>query len=254
VITPTVERFARNGALISGGAAAILLQVADPIVGAGVAEHSDFTHRPLDRLRNTLTFVYAVILGTPEEGARVAGYVNRAHTGITGAMDATHQLWVAATLYDTAIRVHERLYGPVEDEFAELILAAYSPLATSLQVPAEVWPTTRAAFDEYFASYSATLVVTAEARQIAHDLFHPVTIPLWGRAALPFVSVLTSTLLGSELRDAFGLPNHPRRSAAAWGIARFVARIAPRRLREWPSRYYLAGLRKRSSAASSRAS
>ena len=240
-----VERFARNGALISGGAAAILLQVSDPIVGAGVAEHSDFTHRPLDRLRNTLTFVYAVILGTAEEGERVVGYVNRAHTGISGAMDATHQLWVAATLYDTALRVHERLYGPVDDELADLVLAAYEPLATSLQVPSTAWPQSRVAFDEYFASYSATLVVTDEARQVTYDLFHPVTIPLWGRAALPFVSALTSTLLPPGLRDALGLPNRPRRSALAWIVARVVARVAPRSLREWPSRYYLAKLRQR---------
>lgn len=238
-----VERFARNGALIAGGAAAILLQVSDPVVGTGVAEHSDFKHRPLDRLRNTLTFVYAVILGTPSEAQRIAGYVNRAHTGISGAMDATHQLWVAATLYDTALRVHERLYGPVDDDLANLVLAAYEPLATSLQVPPTDWPKTRAAFDEYFANYSATLVVTDDARQVTHDLFHPVTIPWWGRAALPFVSALTSTLLTPALRDALGLPNRPRRSALAWGVARVVARVAPRSLREWPSRYYLRRIR-----------
>ena len=241
--TDRVERFARNGALIAGGAAAILLQVADPVVGTGVAQHSDFKHRPLDRLRNTLTFVYAVILGAPEEGTRVAGYVNRAHTGISGAMDATHQLWVAATLYDTAIRVHERLYGAVADELADAVLAEYSPLATSLQVPAADWPTSRAAFDAYFADYAASLVVTDEARQVAHDLFHPVTIPWWGRVALPLVALLTASLLSPELRDEFRLPNRPRRSAAAWGVARVVARVAPRGLREWPSRYYLAKLR-----------
>jgi uncharacterized protein (DUF2236 family) len=240
-----VERFASNGALIAGGACAILLQVADPVVGAAVARHSDFAHRPLDRLHNTLTFVYAVVLGTGEEAARVAAYVDRAHRGIPGATSPEHQLWVAATLYATAVQVHERLYGPVALDLREALLARYAPLATSLQVPLADWPTTAAAFDAYWLGAAAHLEVTPETRGVAHDLFHPVTIPWWGRIALPFVSALTSSLLTPQLRDAFGLPAHPRRSAAAWHVARAAARLAPRRLREWPSRYYLRRLRAR---------
>jgi len=238
-----VDRFASNGALIAGGACAILLQVADPVVGAAVAQHSDFAHRPLDRLHNTLTFVYAVVLGTPAEAATVAGFVDRAHRGIPGATSVDHQLWVAATLYATAVQVHERLYGPLDPELAERALARYAPLATTLQVPAADWPDSVASFDSYWADATARLVVTPEARGVAHDLFRPVTIPWWGRIALPFVSALTATLLSPSLRDAFGLPDHPRRSAAAWNVARVVARLAPRRLREWPSRHYLRRLR-----------
>ena len=245
-----VERFAANGALIAGGACAILLQVADPVVGAAVARHSDFAHRPLDRLHNTLTFVYAVVLGTPDEATRVAVYVDRAHRGIPGATSPEHQLWVAATLYATAIEVHERLYGPAPLELRERVLARYAPLATSLQVAESDWPRSVADFDEYWVDAHARLVVTDEARGVAHDLFHPVTIPWWGRIALPFVSALTASLLTPELRDAFGLPAHPRRSAAAWNVARAAARLAPRRLREWPSRYYLARVRALASRAS----
>ncbi|MES1170192.1 MAG: oxygenase MpaB family protein, partial [Leifsonia sp.] len=54
------EEYAADGVLVLGGAAAILLQVADPVVARGVAEHSDFARRPMDRLRNTLRYVYAV--------------------------------------------------------------------------------------------------------------------------------------------------------------------------------------------------
>ena len=240
-----VERFAANGALIAGGACAILLQVADPVVGAAVARHSDFAHRPLDRLHNTLTFVYAVVLGTPEEAARVAGYVDRAHRGIPGATSPEHQLWVAATLYATAVQVHERLYGPVALSLREELLARYAPLATTLQVPVTEWPSSVADFDEYWVDAHARLEVTDEARAVAHDLFHPVTIPWWGRLVLPIVSALTASILTPSLRDAFGLPAHPRRSAAAWNVARVVARIAPRRVREWPSRHYLRRIRSR---------
>ena len=246
VPTSDVETFARNGVLVAGGACAILLQVADPVVGQAVARHSDFAHRPLDRLRNTLTFVYAVVLGTPEEAALVARHVDRAHAGIDGARDARHQLWVAATLYDTAIRVHERLHGTLDPHLAERVLAAYAPLATSLQVPPDLWPADRDAFALYWRTEVASLRVTDEARQVAHDLFHPVVAPLWLRAALPFAGLVTAALLPPAVRDAFGLPwntARARRADAAFRLIRVISRLAPRRLREWPARHYLGRLR-----------
>src|ERR1700712_339224 len=135
-----VERYASDGVLIAGGARAILLQVADPVVAAGVARHSDFAHRPVERLRNTLTFAYAVVLGTPEDAARVAAFVNRAHVPVDRAEDAELQLWGVATLYDTARRFYDRVFGPCATELADELYAAYALLGTSLQMPSSLWP------------------------------------------------------------------------------------------------------------------
>ncbi|MDP9398691.1 MAG: oxygenase MpaB family protein, partial [Actinomycetota bacterium] len=44
----------RERVVLLGGPAALLLQVAHPLVAAGVAEHSDFRADPLHRLRATL--------------------------------------------------------------------------------------------------------------------------------------------------------------------------------------------------------
>src|SRR4051794_21593903 len=103
-----VQNFASDGALIVGGGRAILLQVANPVVAAGVARHSSFRDRPIERLRNTLTFAYATVIGSPQQADAVAAMVNRAHGGVAGAFDPEHQLWVAATLYDSAVTVHEK--------------------------------------------------------------------------------------------------------------------------------------------------
>ena len=55
---PTTLRDVSNEAvLLAGGARAILLQIAMPAVGHGVARHSDFGADPLRRLRNTLTYL-----------------------------------------------------------------------------------------------------------------------------------------------------------------------------------------------------
>lgn len=57
----------QEGILIGAGAATILLQVAEPGVGQGVDEYSNFAYRPQDRLRTTMTFVYCMTHGTPAE-------------------------------------------------------------------------------------------------------------------------------------------------------------------------------------------
>lgn len=88
---------AAEGILLAGGARAILLQLANPAVGRGVAEHSDFADRPLDRLTGTLTYLYVVMYGTPDEVRAVARRVGHAHTPVPGARDTDLQLWVAAT-------------------------------------------------------------------------------------------------------------------------------------------------------------
>ncbi len=100
----------------------------------------------MERLRNTLTFAYAVVLGTPDDAARVAAHVNRAHAPVDRADDAELQLWVAATLYETAVTVHERVFGPTPDALADELYAAYAALGTSLQMPAALWPADRGAF------------------------------------------------------------------------------------------------------------
>ncbi len=93
------REYSAEGALIAGGGAAILLQLGDPVVAAGVAAHSDFSSDPMRRLRHTLAYVYAIGLGDPHQAAGAARTVNRAHAPVPGAFDPDHQLWVAATLY-----------------------------------------------------------------------------------------------------------------------------------------------------------
>ena len=92
-----------------GGGCAILLQLAQPSVGRGVAEHSDFATRPYDRLINTLTYVTAVACGGDADIRAVHRSIGQAHARVHGeatdalpaysAFDPDLQLWVTATLY-----------------------------------------------------------------------------------------------------------------------------------------------------------
>lgn len=237
--SPEFERYARDGALVLGGAAAILLQVADPVVARGVAGHSGFAADPMRRLRHTLAYVYAVMVGSAANAQSAGALVDRTHAGIPGAVDPDRQLWVAATLYRTGVDVYELLHGPMPNALADEVYIASAALGTALQVPFGLWPADRAAFARYWMDAVAALEVTDDARAVARDLLRPARVPLWVRAGLPLGRTLTAGLLPPSIRDAYGLPWRPRAYRRAVRVARLASGLTPRGLRELPSRRLL---------------
>jgi len=239
-----------EGILLAGAGRAILLQIADPAVGHGVAEHSDFASRPLDRLRGTMSYVYAVVYGTDRQLATVRRAVNRAHAPVRrkaegdvpgySAFDVHAQLWVAATLYDTAVTVYERIHGPLDEVSANRVYREYARIGTELQVPAKLWPADRSAFTEYWKERLATLAPDDVARSVSRQLMHPDAGPPWLRAGMPLVRNLTAGLLPSSLRDGFGLEWSPRRFEWDMRVLAAVYPRLPRAVRHWPKNHYLA--------------
>ncbi|CAN5290033.1 hypothetical protein BH11ACT5_BH11ACT5_14910 [soil metagenome] len=234
---------AAEAILLAGGARAILLQLAHPAVGRGVAEHSDFAERPLGRLHGTLTYLYVIRFGTPEEAASIARHVGAAHRPVVGegydARDVALQVWVAATIHDTAVRMHELVLGPADEQ--ELLDEA-AIVATTLGVPRSEWPATPEAFAEYWGG--VPLRVEQPARDVAQALLHPATGPLWMRALMPTVRLVTAGLLDDDLREAYGLPLDARKFERLVRVARAVYPRLPRFIRHAPMRRYLREFRR----------
>lgn len=254
-MVPRLADIGAEGILLAGAGRAILLQIANPAVGHGVAEHSRFTEQPLDRLRGTLTYVYAIVYGTDGQVAAVRRRVNHAHAPVRrapdenskgyNAFDAESQLWVVATLYDTAVTVFERVYGPLDEESADLMYRDYARLGTALQLPPELWPADRAAFRAYWNSRIESLTADDAAVRIAHGLLHPRTGPLWYRAVMPFARFLTAGLLPDHLRQDFGLAwstGHGRRFDLTMRCTAVVYPRLPQGIRHWFKNYCLGQL------------
>jgi uncharacterized protein (DUF2236 family) len=241
VHTPDV---AAEAILLAGGARALLLQLANPGVGHGVAEHSDFENRPLDRLNGTLTYLYVVAYGSPEEVRVIARRVGAAHRPVTGANDPALQLWVAATLYEGGVRMHELVFGPLPDEARQALLDDGATIATALGVPRALWPETPSDFARYWDRCVGELRVDDVARGVARALLHPVRVPWWFRVALPSVRVLTAGLLSPELRAAYELPFDERRFQRLVRMIRLIYPRLPLVIRHAPKRRYLAAFRR----------
>jgi uncharacterized protein (DUF2236 family) len=232
--------------LLAGGGRAILLQLANPAVGHAVADHSDFAADPLRRLRNTLTYVYALVFGTPQQVVAVRSMVQRAHAPVRSetydASDAGLQLWVAATLYDTAATLHARVYGPLDEASADAVYRDYAIVGTALGMPAALWPVDREAFGHYWRAQLARLEVDDRVRAVGEQLLHPASGPLWMRALMPIARLATAGLLPPTLREAYALPWNDRRQRRFDRMMNVIAHIYPRlpaRLRHWPKNYLL---------------
>lgn len=68
----TLASINREAYIYFGAGATVAWQMAMPGVGRGVANHSSTLERPLERLRATMAYVYALSLGTDAHRATIA--------------------------------------------------------------------------------------------------------------------------------------------------------------------------------------
>jgi len=254
------RRHGAEGVLLLGGGAAILLQLADPRVARGVARHSGFRERPLDRLIGTLDYVYAIGFGDEQLAAEAVRVVNRRHAPVRGgaesggpaynAFDADAQRWVASTLLAVALTLHERLEGRLPAATADAIVRGYAPLGTRLQAAGEGWPETRAEFDAWWGEHLAALEVGDEARSVARSLLCGASaLPFGAGLLLPLVRLMTAALLPEPIRTAYGFRWTTRVERVANGWLDAIAVIwplLPRAIRHAPMHASLRRAKRRS--------
>lgn len=201
---------------MAGGVAAVLLQVAQPSVGAGVAAYSSFTIRPVERGRRSMIYIFVQAFGTAEERRYITNATHKSHENIKGtnggiefdANDVELQLWVAATTYWSLIESYETAYGRLARSRKERLYKEFSSMGTALFVPPEKWPKDLDAFDVYWKDQISKLRVTPEAYAVARsvlfpakDLFKFKTLHLWLYIILngPLSRIVTTEMLPEEV-------------------------------------------------------
>lgn len=243
---PTLADINREAYIYFGAGATVAWQMALPGVGRGVAEHSRTLERPLERLRATMGYVYAVTLGTDAQRDAIARHVNRAHRPVRGegysAFDRDLQLWVAATLYRGALDVHALFEGPLPDDARESLYREAWAFGRTLQVRDAQWPPTVDAFDVWWEAQRAKLSVDGRVRACMQAVLDGGHAPWYLRPAMPLQRFVTRGLLPPDLRAMFGLPWTARDERRWRRFTRWAPRLywrIPRALRHWPAKYYL---------------
>ena len=239
-------RFNREAVLLLAGPRALLLQLAHPLVAAGVAGHSDFRREPVARLRRTLDAMLAIIYGTREEADAAAGRVRHLHRRVAGrldhptrafpagtpyrALDPSLLFWVQATLQDSALAAFECFVGPLAPEALEAQYQESKRMAPLFELPESELPPDHPGFLARFDYIvDRELEVTPVARELADAVLHP-PIPLLPRFVGDVGSIVTLELLPPAIREEYGFAWDANRETA-WRAARTLIR---RTLPHWP--------------------
>lgn len=237
-----------ESAVFGGGGRALLLQVAHPGVGAGVEQHSSYATDPWGRFLRTVDVMMKLSFGTPEVSGRQQRMLDKMHRRVAGttddgtpysANDPELQLWVWATLVDTALLVYERVRPALGRAAREQYYQESKLVAHGCGVPVGSCPGTWEDFTAYVASVvDADLRVTDSARAVALAALHPpLPGPLGSIAAVPN-RLATVGLLPPTLRDQYGFAwsGAQQRQLDAWFVAqRSLTSLTPRVLRTFPA-------------------
>lgn len=245
--------FVGESMLMLGAGSTVMYQLARKGVGLGVAEHSTTLARPADRLRTTLSYVYVMTRGTEAERREVARMVNRMHAAVRSpgrysAYDPDLQLWVAATLARNGEVLYERVFGPMDEATRERVYREAWVFGTALQVTPQMWPPTRAAFEDYWQESLLRLEGDPAVQAYARRLLSTRDAPLLLRPALPLQSLMTRGNLDPRTRELLALPwsrRDQRRYDTFWRLFVPVYRRIPRPLRQLHANLLMRDLRRR---------
>lgn len=201
-----VRRINGESALLLGGGRALLMQLAHPLVAAGVDQHSGFEGDRLGRLLRTLRPTYAIVFGDERQARSAAAGIRHAHDYVSGpgytANDPALLLWVHATLVDSSLQAYRRFVRPLSHAEAERYYLEIADMVELIGLPASALPPDLDAFDAYVAGMVATLEVGAVSRRLARAVFAP---DLWLGPGLQSAAWFTAGLLPPRLREAYGL-------------------------------------------------
>lgn len=250
-------RIHREVVILLGWGAAILLQLAHPLVARGVHDHSGFRTgwlAPWRRLHRTLDAMLTLTFGTEAEAERVVRGINAVHDRVEGRLPAAEGpypagtrysahdpellAWVHATCLHAFVGAYERFVAPLTPEERDRYCAEASAVEPRLGLPAGRLPRSWEALQAYLDAMLAggAIAVGPTARRLAAELLEPPGLR-WVRPVVWGLRLVTAGLLPPAVREGYGLPWDRRRQVALDRLAALVrglVRLAPSPLRHFP--------------------
>ena len=242
--------------VVLGWGRAILMQIAHPMVAAGVADHSTFRDKPASRytrLHATIQSMLALTFGPPAERQAAIDRINGIHDRVNGtlkasagrfpagtpysAADPALLLWVEATLRDSMPLAYETFVAPLGPSGREAYAREGEEVAAALRIPLADRPTTLDGLNRYLDQMlsSDVLAVTPTARELAREVIAPPYSSLLGPVSR-LNRLATIGLLPHRLRAEYGFTWSADDAAA---LTRWASRtrrlrgICPNRLARW---------------------
>jgi uncharacterized protein (DUF2236 family) len=234
---------------------AILLQLAHPLVAAGVDEHSTFRAGKLRsalRLHQTVRAMLSLTFGTEAEQYTTLNHINAIHRRVNGrlaegvgvfpagtpysAEDPRLLLWVHATLLESIPLVYEKVIAPLTGDQRDQYCREAEPVVQALgarEGAPRSWPELTSYMDRMYAS--GEIVVGRQARELADAVLAPPLAGALGPAAR-INWLFTAGLLPPAVREQYGFEwtDRDARALERWTrVIRWSRKQLPKRLAWW---------------------
>ena len=256
-VTSITWRVNAERIVLLGWARAILLQLAHPLVAAGVFDHSGFRGTPYaaaSRLYHTVHAMLSLTFGDEAARQRTLDGIRAIHRRVNGVLpettgpypagtrysaeDPALVLWVHATLIESVLLVYERLVAPLTASERDEYCAEAFPIAVALaaredEVP-RTWSDMRCYLERMYASNA--IAVGRQGRELAGAVLSPSGG--WLVAPATWINrMVTVGLLPPQVREQYGMtwsPRQDRTVARLLSLLRHTRRLLPGAIALWP--------------------
>lgn len=247
-------RVHRETSLLLGGGRALLLQIAHPLVAAGVAAHSHFEREPLQRLWRTLDLTLTMTFGSAADALGAVQQIERVHRRVRGrltedvgpfragtpydANDPALLFWVHATLVDSGMQAYERFVGRLTPRERTALYRESMISARLFGIPDALIPDDLEQFRAYMRDMlgGPVLAVGPASRAIAAALLDP-PLPFGLRQIAGSTRLFTVGLLPPLIRRRYGYawsPTHERALSILATAIRGGLPVLPSIVRDFP--------------------
>ena len=203
--------------VLFGGARALLMHAAHPLIAAGARQTSFYQRDPWKRLIRTLSLQNSVTFGTKEEADESSHRINKLHEVIKGkdevtgkiydALDQEQLLWVHACLQISSIYFYEKTVNKLTEEQKNQYHLENMLSAEKVMVDKNKMPQTHNELRDWVIQKSREenyLLLTDVAKDVK-NIISGGPVPLHIKPIWPFISFTAFHTLPIEFKNIYGI-------------------------------------------------
>ena len=203
--------------VLFGGARALLMHAAHPLIAAGARQTSFYQRDPWKRLIRTLSLQNSVTFGSKKEADESAHKINKLHEVIKGtdevtgeiydALDHEQLLWVHACLQISSIYFYEKTVKKLTIEEKNKYHRENMVAADLVLINMDEMPQTHDELKEWVVNKSKTknyLIYTDVAKDV-QEIIAGGPVPRHIKPIWPFISFTAFNTLPKEFKQLYGV-------------------------------------------------
>jgi len=203
--------------VLFGGARALLMHAAHPLIAAGARQTSFYQRDPWKRLIRTLSLQNSVTFGTKDEADESAHRINKLHEVIKGtdevtggfydALDHEQLLWVHACLQISSIYFYEKTVRKLTEFEKNKYHEENSFSAEMVLVNKKLMPKTHEELKQWVITKSRkkNYILKTDVAEDVYDIIRGGPVPRHIKPIWPFIAFTAFNTLPKEFKVLYGI-------------------------------------------------